>query len=298
VKRLSDQTLYEILEVDAAAPAPEISAAYERARSIYGPGSLATYTLMTPEEAALLTSRIEEAGRTLLDPEARARYDRSLTPPAEGELRAAVNAHAGPGGPHGTNGTNGSTAPFTLPPVIPALQPAEPRAEQRAEPSAEQHAEREAEAPAAATSPEPPPEPPAADLAPPAPPPPQPIRLDREIRPTAEPVAAAAPETPAVPATPEPAAAPEVPLPEGAQWTGEALRRVREARGLTVQQIADRTKVTRYHVENVEAERFAALPAPVYLRGILLSIARELRLDGQKVARAYLERCAAAIAKK
>jgi cytoskeletal protein RodZ len=81
-------------------------------------------------------------------------------------------------------------------------------------------------------------------------------------------------------------------MPEGAAWTGEAIRRVREARNLTVAQIAERTRVTRHHVENIEAERFSALPAPVYLRGILLSIARELRLDGQKVARAYLARAA------
>jgi cytoskeletal protein RodZ len=87
-------------------------------------------------------------------------------------------------------------------------------------------------------------------------------------------------------------------MPEGAAWTGDALRRVREARGITVPQIAERTKVTRYHVENIEAERFSALPAPVYLRGILLSLARELRLDGQKVARAYLDRAAAALSGK
>jgi cytoskeletal protein RodZ len=57
--------------------------------------------------------------------------------------------------------------------------------------------------------------------------------------------------------------------------------------------MSERTKVTRHHVENIEAERFSALPAPVYLRGILLTMARELRLDGQKVARAYLERVTA-----
>ena len=83
-------------------------------------------------------------------------------------------------------------------------------------------------------------------------------------------------------------------MPEGSAWTGDALRRVREARGITVPQIAERTKVTRHHVENIEADRFAALPAPVYLRGILLGLARELRLDGQKVARSYLERMSAA----
>jgi len=37
--------------------------------------------------------------------------------------------------------------------------------------------------------------------------------------------------------------------PEGAVWTGELLRRAREARGLTIAQMADRTKVSRLHIE-------------------------------------------------
>lgn len=88
----------------------------------------------------------------------------------------------------------------------------------------------------------------------------------------------------------------ELLVPEGAAWTGEMLRQVREARGLTLPQLSERTKVTRHHLENIEGDRFAALPAPVYLRGILMSLARELRLDGQKVARSYLERQATAAA--
>jgi hypothetical protein len=36
------------------------------------------------------------------------------------------------------------------------------------------------------------------------------------------------------------------------------------------------------------------LPVAAYLRGIVMCIARELRLDGQKVARSYLERAAGA----
>jgi cytoskeletal protein RodZ len=69
---------------------------------------------------------------------------------------------------------------------------------------------------------------------------------------------------------------------------------VRESRGLTIQQISERTKVTRHHIENIEADRYGLLPASVYLRGILLGIARELRLDGQRVARSYLGRIASA----
>jgi len=265
VKRLADQTFYEILEVPHDAAPPDILAAYDRARSLFGPGSLATYTLMTPEEAALLTSRIEEAKQTLLDAGARSRYDASLAAPEAG-------AH----------GANGSVAPpfAAVPPVIPAVI----RAVQAAAPAPE---------PRQAATPEPPARPAeAADAAlASAPPSPLvaparalPIRLDREV-------ASAAPAATPLPAAAPVAAAPaEIPIPEGSLWTGEALRRVHEARGFTVRQIAERTKVTRHHVENIEAERFSALPAPVYLRGILLSLARELRLDGQKVARAYLER--------
>ena len=85
----------------------------------------------------------------------------------------------------------------------------------------------------------------------------------------------------------------EFPVPDGAVWSGEALRKVRESRGLSVREVCDRTKITRYHLENIEADRFTLLPAPVYLRGIVVAVARELRLDGQKVARSYLERMTA-----
>jgi cytoskeletal protein RodZ len=82
--------------------------------------------------------------------------------------------------------------------------------------------------------------------------------------------------------------------PEGATWTGELLRQAREARGLSVAQMAERTKLSRLHIEAVEADNFGQLPVAAYLRGIVMCIARELRLDGQKVARSYLERAAGA----
>ena len=75
--------------------------------------------------------------------------------------------------------------------------------------------------------------------------------------------------------------------------TEQLLPTLREARGISLDQLSARIKVTRHHIENIEADRFESLPAPVYLRGILLSLSRELRLDGQKVARSYLERVSA-----
>jgi hypothetical protein len=279
LKRLADQNLYEILEVPADAPPEKIRAACERARSLYGPGSLATYSLISPEEGALLASRVDEASTILLDPGARARYDATLQQGVGGERPSSVDA---------------GRAPF--PPVIPAVQPPpDPPAPPYDGPPVERPESRPgvllgAAARAAGE--------PAEGRA-------RPILLVREVSAlTAESPRASAP--PAVPAaatsapaerpsrTPPPLPSPPAPrmpvLPEGAPWSGEVLRQVREARGVSLSQLAERTKVTRHHIENIEAERFGSLPAPVYLRGILLALARELRLDGQKVARSYLDR--------
>jgi cytoskeletal protein RodZ len=76
------------------------------------------------------------------------------------------------------------------------------------------------------------------------------------------------------------------------------LRRAREAHGITIAQLCERTKILRSHMENVEADRYEKLPAPVYLRGILMALAKELRLDGQRVARSYLEVAAGAAASR
>ncbi|WP_163870440.1 helix-turn-helix domain-containing protein [Myxococcus eversor] len=73
-----------------------------------------------------------------------------------------------------------------------------------------------------------------------------------------------------------------------AEFNGELLRRVRETRGFTLQQVADRTRISSRHLENVEADRYTLLPPPVYLRGILMNLARELGLDPLQVSRSYL----------
>jgi ribosome-binding protein aMBF1 (putative translation factor) len=115
-----------------------------------------------------------------------------------------------------------------------------------------------------------------------APPPTSPPFAAVTERPAAGPAALAPPPASRPPEKP-------LALPDSVRWTGEQLRKAREARGLTVIQLAEKTRITRHHIENVEADRFEKLPAAVYLRGIVMSLARELRLDGQKVARSYLE---------
>jgi curved DNA-binding protein CbpA len=77
-------------------------------------------------------------------------------------------------------------------------------------------------------------------------------------------------------------------IPPEAEFNGELLRQVRESYGLSLQQVAERTRITRIHLENVEADRYEHLPATVYLRGILVNLARELRLDPARVSKSYL----------
>ena len=77
-------------------------------------------------------------------------------------------------------------------------------------------------------------------------------------------------------------------VPPDAEFNGELLRKIRTAMGLSLQQISEKTRISMRHLEGVEADKYATLPIPVYLRGILMNLARELGLDGIRVAKSYL----------
>lgn len=59
----------------------------------------------------------------------------------------------------------------------------------------------------------------------------------------------------------------------------EQLRAAREARGLTIQQVADITKLRADHVRALEEGDYGVFSAPVYLRGFVRSYASILKLD-------------------
>jgi DnaJ-class molecular chaperone len=76
--QIQTQTYYDLLEVPPSATRPEIADAYQRAHAAFAPDSLATYMLFTPEEAQVVSARMETAFRVLGDANERARYDRGL----------------------------------------------------------------------------------------------------------------------------------------------------------------------------------------------------------------------------
>jgi len=74
------------------------------------------------------------------------------------------------------------------------------------------------------------------------------------------------------------------------EFTGVLLRKVRESKGVEVEEIAKHTKISSAHLRAIEAEDFANLPALVYTRGFVQQLAKYLGLDTAQVTRTYLRR--------
>jgi flagellar biosynthesis protein FlhG len=72
--------------------------------------------------------------------------------------------------------------------------------------------------------------------------------------------------------------------------TGAALRGFREARGVSLGEIAAASKVGVRFLEYIEQDRHSDLPAPVYLRGFVQEYARCVGLEPGITAEAYLAR--------
>lgn len=74
------------------------------------------------------------------------------------------------------------------------------------------------------------------------------------------------------------------------EWSGAFLRRVREARRLSVEEISEQTKISKTYIRAIEDEDFTKLPAAVFVRGFMVQICKMLRLSGDDVAKAFLAR--------
>lgn len=63
----------------------------------------------------------------------------------------------------------------------------------------------------------------------------------------------------------------------------EQLRTAREARNLTIPQVADLTKIRSDHLRALEDGNFNAFSAPIYIRGSVKNYATMLKLDVPKI---------------
>lgn len=250
-----EQNYYELLDVKPHVSAQELERSYQRARRYFSGESVATYALFQPDELTLLRRRIEEAYRVLSDPERRRRYDREIFDLEEGEERPAPVEEA-------------QTAMFEpVHEIVPEEEAEEepPRRIQPLEVIEEDLLETQEIS-------EPPGDIDSID--------------DRIIREEGE----DSPPAVAVDQPPKPQLPPMPAITEETEYTGDLLRQVREARGLTLEQMANTTKIAIYYIRNLEAEEYEDLPAEVYVRGYLKQLAKLLKLDPEPMVKSYIDR--------
>ena len=97
---------------------------------------------------------------------------------------------------------------------------------------------------------------------------------------------------------PPPAAAPAEPQREAispvsqlvTEFTGAAIKVLREQKNLSIRNIADMTKVSARYLEFIEEESFKKLPARAYVRGFLTLYAKALGCDPERMTGDYLAR--------
>ena len=77
MKRIEEQTYYEILEVAPDATSREIQQAYEHAKETFHNDSVAVYSLFSEKEMKKIQTVIEEAYRVLMDETLRRNYDQT-----------------------------------------------------------------------------------------------------------------------------------------------------------------------------------------------------------------------------
>ena len=63
----------------------------------------------------------------------------------------------------------------------------------------------------------------------------------------------------------------------------EKLRAAREAQKLTINVLADKTKIRTDHLRAIEEGNYAVFPAPIYLRGTVKNYAAALKLDSAQI---------------
>jgi len=71
---------------------------------------------------------------------------------------------------------------------------------------------------------------------------------------------------------------------------GEQLKRAREAKGMSLDDVASRTRIPIRHLQNIEREDWDALPAATYAVGFTRNYANAVGLDGAALARELRDR--------
>ncbi len=79
----------------------------------------------------------------------------------------------------------------------------------------------------------------------------------------------------------------EVSLSEEALFFGEVLKKARERKNLTIDDIVTETRISKQVIEQIESKTPDYLPEPVFLRGFIKSYAEQVDLDPVQIVEMY-----------
>lgn len=75
---------------------------------------------------------------------------------------------------------------------------------------------------------------------------------------------------------------------ECTDFSGTFLKQVREYKNVTIERMAEMTRISKTHITALENEDVTKLPADVYVRGYVYQYAKVLKLNPDQVATSYL----------
>lgn len=80
----------------------------------------------------------------------------------------------------------------------------------------------------------------------------------------------------------------ELKIEQATEFTGAFLRQIREYKNVSMDRLVEMTRISRSHLEAIEGDNIAKLPADVYTRGFVSQYAKVIKLNPDLVATSYL----------
>jgi curved DNA-binding protein CbpA len=75
---------------------------------------------------------------------------------------------------------------------------------------------------------------------------------------------------------------------ECTDYSGPFLKKIREYKNVTIERMAEMTRISKTHIKALEDEDLPKLPADVYVRGYVYQYAKVLKLNPEAVAASFL----------
>ena len=74
------------------------------------------------------------------------------------------------------------------------------------------------------------------------------------------------------------------------EWSGSTIKRIRESKRISIEDLADYTRISKKYLIALEEEAYQKLPAVVYVRGFLQQVSKRLKLPTDIVVQKYVQR--------